>query len=48
MGSFKHLICYLLFDSVSDFEIIVGLIFFFFFFLLKVREKKREREQNRK
>lgn len=40
VGSFKHLICYLLFDSVSDFEIIAGLLF------LKVREKKRE--ENRK
>ncbi len=28
VGSFKHLICYLLFDSVSDFEIIAGLLFF--------------------
>lgn len=40
VGSFKHLIRYLLFDSVSDFEIIAGLL------LLKVKEK--EREQNRK
>lgn len=39
VGSFKHLICYLLFDSVSDFEIIAGLL------LLKVKEKERERER---
>lgn len=37
VGSFKCLICYLLFDSLSNFEIIAGLLF------LKVKKKKREK-----
>lgn len=39
VGLFKHLICYLLFDSVSDLEIIAGLLF------LKVKEKNRGKQE---
>lgn len=40
VGSFEHSVCYLLFDSVSDFfEIIAGLLFF------KMKEETREKGQ---